>query len=76
VGFVVVGILTRHEVLVNLSLVFFGIAVITRYIEIGGGMFGTAVSMMVGGVLFIGLAWGLERVRRTLLSRFELAGAT
>ena len=76
VGFVVVGILTRQEALVNLSLVVFGIAVITRYIEIGGGMFGTAVSMMVGGVLFIGLAWGLERVRRTLLSRFELAGVT
>jgi len=76
VGLVVVGILTRQGALVNAALVFFGIAVITRYIEIGGGMFGTAVSMMVGGVLFIGLAWGLERVRRTLLSRFELAGAT
>jgi len=75
-GLVVVGILTRREALVNLSLAVFGIAVISRYIEIGGGMFGTAVSMMLGGVLLIGLGWGLERLRRTLLSRFELRAAT
>jgi uncharacterized membrane protein len=75
-GFVVVGILSRREALVNLSLAVFGIAVISRYVEIGGGMFGTAVSMMLGGVLLIGLGWGLERLRRTLLSRFELRAAT
>jgi uncharacterized membrane protein len=74
VGFVGVGILTRQEALVNLALAFFGLAVASRYLEIGGGMFGTAVSMMLGGVLLIGLAWGLERLRRSLLARFELGG--
>lgn len=74
VGYVAVGVVTRQEALINLALVFFGLAVVSRYIEIGGGMFGTSVSMMLGGVLLIGLAWGLERLRRNLLTRYELRG--
>ena len=74
IGFVAVGVATKQAALVNLSLAFFGLTVITRYIEVSAGMFATGVSMMLGGALMIGLAWGLERLRRNLITRFELRG--
>ena len=74
VGLVAVGVTTSQPALVNMSLAFFGLTVITRYIEVSAGMFATGVSMMLGGTLIIGLAWGLERFRRNLITRFELRG--
>ena len=74
IGFVAVGIVTKQPSLVNVSLVFFGLTVVTRYIEASAGMLATGVSMMLGGALIIGLAWGLERFRRNLITRFELRG--
>lgn len=76
IGFVAVGVATRQPSLVNLSLAFFGLTVVTRYIEVSAGMFATGVSMMLGGALMIGLAWGLERLRRNLITRFELGGGS
>jgi hypothetical protein len=76
IGFVAVGVATRQQALVNVSLVFFGLTVATRYIEVSAGMFATGVSMMLGGALIIGLAWGLERLRRNLITRFELRGGS
>jgi uncharacterized membrane protein len=74
IGLVGVGVATKQPSLVNVSLVFFGLTVVTRYIEASAGMFATGVSMMLGGALIIGLAWGLERFRRSLNTRFELRG--
>lgn len=76
IGNVAVGVTTRQSALVNMSLAFFGLTVITRYIEVSAGMFATGVSMMLGGALIIGLAWGLERLRRNLITRFELGGGS
>jgi uncharacterized membrane protein len=74
VGFVTVGVATRHEALVNLALAFFGLTVVSRYIDVGNGMLDTSILMIVGGVLLIGLGWGLERLRRNLITRYELRG--
>jgi uncharacterized membrane protein len=76
IGLVSVGVTTRQPALVNVSLAFFGLTVVTRYIEVSAGMFATGVSMMMGGALIIGLAWGLERLRRSLITRFELRGGS
>ncbi len=76
IGFVAVGVTTKQPALVNVTLAFFGLTVIARYIEVSAGMFATGVSMMLGGALIIGLAWGLERFRRSLITRFELRGGS
>ena len=49
----------------------FAVAVVARYIEIGAGMLGTGAAMIVGGALLIGLGVGLERFRRSLVTRMR-----
>ena len=68
-GLVWVGIATRQEALVNVSVFVFGLTVITRYLEIGFGMLNTSLALMVGGLLLIGVSWFLERLRRRFLAQ-------
>ena len=74
IGLIAVGVTSRQPSLVNVSMAFFGLTVVTRYVEVSAGMFATGVSLMMGGALIIGLAWSLERLRRNLITRFELRG--
>lgn len=68
---VVGGVATGRQSLVNIALVVFAVAVVARYIEIGAGMLGTGAAMIVGGALLIGLGVGLERFRRSLVTRMR-----
>ncbi len=76
VGLVAVGVATRREALVNVSVLVFGIVVFTRYLAIGFGMFGTSLALIVGGLLLIAMAWALERLRRDLIARIEQGSET
>jgi uncharacterized membrane protein len=68
---VVGGVATGRQSLVNIALVVFAVAVVARYIELGAGMLGTGAAMIVGGALLIGLGVGLERFRRSLVTRMR-----
>jgi uncharacterized membrane protein len=54
---------------INLSTVAFGLWVLYVYFELFSGLMDQAVFFTVGGVLLIGLALGLENLRRTLVAR-------
>lgn len=73
---VVGGITTGRQSLANLGLVAFAVTVFARYLEIGAGMLGTGTAMILGGLLLIGLGFGLERFRRSLLGRIDSTRGT
>ena len=52
---------------INLSTVAFGIWVLYVYFDLFSGLMDQAVFFTVGGILLIGLALGLENLRRTLV---------
>ncbi len=62
------GLLRRREALVNLGVVVFAVALLTRYVEIGVGMLGTGFSFLGSGLVLLAVAVGLERARRRLLA--------
>jgi uncharacterized membrane protein len=53
---------------INLSTVAFGIWVLYVYFDLFSGLMDQAVFFTVGGILLIGLALGLENLRRTLVA--------
>lgn len=54
---------------INLSTVAFGLWVLYVYFDLFSGLMDQAVFFTVGGILLIGLALGLENLRRTLVGR-------
>ncbi len=62
------GLLSQREALVNLGVVVFAIALLTRYVEIGIGMLGGGLSFFGTGTALLAVAIVLERTRRRLLA--------
>jgi len=75
VGAIVVGYFLHLRRFVNVGIGFFVLLVMSRYFDVFALYFGTYASFMVGGVLFIGLGFALERVRRTLLKQMAARAA-
>ena len=46
-----------------------GLGVVTRFFDLIGGQTGTGVLFVVGGLVLIGTAWGMEKWRRQTLAR-------
>ncbi len=67
-----VGLIRRSPWLVNLSIVFIGLHLITAYFQLFGSMQTTGMMFLVGGIFLIGLAIYLERKRRSLLRRMTV----
>ncbi|NQW21252.1 MAG: DUF2157 domain-containing protein [Chloroflexi bacterium] len=71
-GTISLGIVNRREALVNVGIVFFVIDLSTRYIELTIDMLDTSLAFIVGGILLLGVGYGMERARRRLLRQFEM----
>ncbi len=71
VWLIAVGLLERREALVNVAVAVFGLALFSRYLEIGMGMLGTGFSFIGTGLVLLGIGYGLEKVRRGLLAHME-----
>ena len=56
----------------NVGIVFFVIDLSTRYIELTIDMLDTSLAFIVGGILLLGVGYGMERARRRLLRQFEM----
>jgi uncharacterized membrane protein len=70
--FIAAGTECRQLGLVNFGLGAFGLLVITRYFDWFWGLAPGALAFIVGGLVLLGLAFGLERARRRLLHRMHL----
>ena len=53
----------------SVGLAVLGIEIVYLYVATLGGLFYTAIGFLLGGVLLIGLAWGLYRLDRFLAGR-------
>ena len=74
-GTIVLGIVNKREALVNIGIVFFVIDLSTRYIELTVDMLDTSLAFVVGGILLLGVGYGMERARRKLLQQFGMTEA-
>ena len=71
-GSIVLGIINRREALINVGIIFFVIDLSTRYIELTVDMLDTSLAFVVGGLLLLGVGYGMERARRQLLRQFGI----
>lgn len=71
-GTITLGIVNKREALVNIGIIFFVIDLATRYIELTVDMLDTSLAFIVGGLLLLGVGYGMERARRKLLTQFGL----
>ena len=73
-GSIILGIVNRREAFVNVGIIFFVIDLATRYIELTVDMLDTSLAFVVGGLLLLGVGYGMERARRQLLRQFGMTG--
>ncbi len=72
---IILGIVNKREALVNVGIIFFVIDLSTRYIELTVDMLDTSLAFIVGGILLLGVGYGMERARRKLLQQFGMTEA-
>jgi len=70
---VVYGALSRQRDFVNTGVLAFGLGIVTRFIDLIGGLADTGTLFVLGGVVLLGTAWGMERWRRAVVARIEAA---
>ena len=70
IGIMYLGIAKKDGTLVNLSILAFGVAVFTRYIEYLWDVLNGYLFFLIGGLLLIGMAILLEKNRRKLVEKF------
>jgi uncharacterized membrane protein len=70
-GIVTRGYLRGDERYVNFGLLLVAIGVLTRYVDVFWSLLATSAFFIIGGVLLLALAFGLERLRRRLISGME-----
>jgi len=63
------GIWTRQEPLINLSLIFFALQVMARYFDFFFALFDRSLVFIGAGVLLLVGGWLIERSRRVLIAR-------
>ncbi len=67
IGLVTRGYLRGDERYINLGLLLVGIGLVTRYVDVFWSMLATSAFFMVGGLLLLGVAFAIERMRRGLI---------
>lgn len=70
-GLIFLGYFRGTGYMINLALIFFGLAVIGRYFDIAWNLLPRSVFFIVGGLLLIGVGLLLERLRRKTLQRMR-----
>ena len=60
--------------LINLAVIIFAITLFTRYFEFGFDLLGQSVAFIVAGVILLAGGFGMEVLRRRLLSRIGREG--
>ena len=70
---VVYGALSRQRDFVNLGVLTFGLGIVTRFIDLIGGLADTGTLFLLGGIVLLGSAWAMERWRRAVILRIEAA---
>jgi uncharacterized membrane protein len=68
-GIVTHGYLRGDERYVNFGLLLVAIGVLTRYFDVFWSLLANSAFFIIGGVLLLAVAFGLERLRRTLVAR-------
>jgi hypothetical protein len=74
-GLIVWGLHEARRERINLGIVGFGLTVLVFYFSNVMDKLGRSASLMGLGVLFLLLAWGLERTRRSLVAKVKVATA-
>jgi uncharacterized membrane protein len=69
IGIALAGVRDGLRRPINLGLAGFAITVVVFYFSSVLDKLGRATSLLSGGLLFLALAWGLDRLRRRLLAR-------
>jgi len=69
---IVAGVTERKNYFINLGLLFFGLLVITRYVDLMWGMLDGALLFITAGVLLLLVGFFLERTRRRLTGELAL----
>lgn len=69
IGLVVLGVQRRDELMINLGLLFFVVAVVTRYFDFFFDLLDRSIFFIVGGLLLLGGGWLLERQRQDLVEQ-------
>ncbi len=64
-----VGVLRADKRLINQGVAVVGLLMVTRFIDYFGSLLTSGSAFIVMGLLFLGLAYGLDRGRRHLLER-------
>ena len=70
-GLIFLGYFRGVGYLVNIALVFFGLAVIGRYFDVAWDLLPRSIFFIVGGLLLLGVGLLLERLRRKTLQRMR-----
>ncbi len=70
-GFIYLGILKKEQTLVNLGMLAFGIALISRYFEYLWDVLRGYLFFIIGGLLLILLAIVFERKRRDIIRKIQ-----
>ena len=65
------GIALRREFWINAALVFLGLFILTRYFDLFSDYAQTGALFAGAGLLFMGLAFALERGRRVLSTSID-----
>jgi uncharacterized membrane protein len=65
------GVLEGSRLRINLGTSGFALTVVIFYFSSVFDRLGRAASLLAGGVLFLGIGWGLERLRRRLVAQVE-----
>lgn len=71
VGLVFLGYFRGRSYFINIALIFFGIAVVSRYLEFAWELLPRSVFFIFGGILLLGSGILLERLRRRTLRRMR-----
>lgn len=70
-GVIFIGYWERKSTFVNLGVIFLGIDVLIRYVEFVGDLLQGAAFFIIGGLMLLGLAIALARLRREMIKRME-----
>lgn len=71
IGLIFLGYFRGDSSFVNIALIFFGVAVISRYFEFAWGLLPRSIFFILGGLLLLGGGMLLERLRRRTLKRMR-----
>lgn len=70
-GIIAHGYMRGDERYINFGLLLVAIGVLTRYVDVFWSLLTGSAFFIIGGLLLLGVAFGLERLRRTLVTRMD-----